>query len=67
MNRREFMQNLAIRTTAATALGVAAGCAAGSAGVTPQPEQAMAQDLPELNWDMPTSWPVALDAIFGGA
>lgn len=67
MNRREFMQNLAIRTTAATALGVAAGCAAGNAGVAPQPEQAMAQDLPELNWDMPTSWPVALDAIFGGA
>ena len=67
MNRREFMQNLAIRTTAATALGVAAGCAAGNAGVAPQPEQAMAQDLPELSWDMPTSWPVALDALFGGA
>jgi TRAP-type mannitol/chloroaromatic compound transport system substrate-binding protein len=67
MNRREFMQNLAIRTTAATALGVAAGCAAGSTGVAPQAEQAMAQDLPELNWDMPTSWPVALDTIFGGA
>lgn len=67
MNRREFMQNLAIRTTAATVLGVAAGCAAGSVGVTPQAEQAMAQDLPELSWDMPTSWPVALDAIFGGA
>lgn len=67
MNRREFMQNLAIRTTAATALGFAAGCAAQEAGVAPQAEQAMAQDLPELNWDMPTSWPVALDTIFGGA
>lgn len=67
MNRREFMQNLAIRTTAATALGLAAGCAAQEAGVAPQADQAMAQDLPELNWDMPTSWPVALDTIFGGA
>lgn len=67
MNRREFMQNLAIRTTAATALGIAAGCAAQETGVAPQAEQAMAQDLPELNWDMPTSWPVALDTIYGGA
>ncbi|MBX3012913.1 MAG: ABC transporter substrate-binding protein [Caldilineaceae bacterium] len=60
------MQNLAIRTTAATALGLAAGCAAQEAGVAPQADQALAQDLPELNWDMPTSWPVALDTIFGG-
>lgn len=67
MNRREFMQNLAIRTTAATALGLAAGCAAQEAGVAPQAESATAQDLPDLNWDMPTSWPVALDTIFGGA
>ncbi|MCE7983997.1 MAG: ABC transporter substrate-binding protein [Caldilinea sp. CFX5] len=67
MNRREFMQNLAIRTTAATALGLAAGCAAQEVGVAPQAESAAAQELPELTWDMPTSWPVALDTIFGGA
>lgn len=67
MNRREFMQNLAIRTTAATALGLAAGCAAQEVGVAPQAESATAQELPELTWDMPTSWPVALDTIFGGA
>lgn len=67
MNRREFIQNLAIRTTAATALGLAAGCAAQEAGVAPQAESATAQELPELTWDMPTSWPVALDTIFGGA
>jgi TRAP-type mannitol/chloroaromatic compound transport system substrate-binding protein len=70
MNRREFLQNLAIRTTAATALGVAVGCTAQQAG-TPVAETpaAVAQDtsLPSLNWDMPTSWPVALDTIFGGA
>ena len=67
MNRREFMQNLAIRTTAATALGLAAGCAAQEAGVAPQAESAAAQELPALTWEMPTSWPVALDTIFGGA
>jgi TRAP-type mannitol/chloroaromatic compound transport system substrate-binding protein len=70
MNRREFMQNLAIRTTAATALGVAVGCASQQAG-TPvaSTPQAIAQDssLPELTWDMPTSWPTSLDTIFGGA
>ena len=67
MNRREFMQNLAVRTTAATALGLSAGCAAQEVGVAPQAESATAQELPELTWDMPTSWPVALDTIFGGA
>jgi TRAP-type mannitol/chloroaromatic compound transport system substrate-binding protein len=70
MNRREFMQNLAIRTSAATALGVAVGCTAQQAG-TPvaQTPEAIAQDttLPDLTWDMPTSWPTALDTIFGGA
>ena len=63
MNRREFMQNLAIRTTAATALGLAAGCAAQEVGVAPQAESATAQELPELTWDMPTSWPVALPPL----
>jgi TRAP-type mannitol/chloroaromatic compound transport system substrate-binding protein len=70
MNRREFLQNMAIRTTAATALGVAVGCTSQQAGTPIAPAQeAIAQDasLPTLNWDMPTSWPVALDTIFGGA
>jgi len=66
MNRRDFMQTLAIRTTAATALGLAAGCGAQQAGIAPSAEQASAQDLPDLTWDMPTSWPVALDTIYGG-
>lgn len=69
MNRREFLQTIATRTAAATAFGLAAGCAAQEAGVAPQAPQASAQDssLPELSWDMPTSWPTALDTIFGGA
>ena len=70
MNRREFLQNMAIRTTAATALGVAVGCTSQQAGAPlAQAPDAIAQDasLPDLNWDMPTSWPVALDTIFGTA
>jgi TRAP-type mannitol/chloroaromatic compound transport system substrate-binding protein len=68
MNRREFIQNLTIRTAAASALGVAVACTPQAQQVVSTPE-AVAQDssLPELNWDMPTSWPVALDTIFGGA
>ncbi|MDQ3250290.1 MAG: TRAP transporter substrate-binding protein [Chloroflexota bacterium] len=69
MNRRDFLQTLTTRTVAATALGLAAGCAAQNAGVaTPAPD-AVAQDsdLPTLDWQMATSWPVALDTIFGGA
>jgi len=69
MNRRDFLQTLTTRTVAATALGLAAGCAANQAGVsTPAPEAA-AQDstLPKFDWNMATSWPVALDTIYGGA
>ncbi len=67
MNRRDFMQTMATRTVAATALGFAAGCGAQQAGVAPETSEAIAQDLPELTWEMPTSWPTALDTIFGGA
>ncbi|MCC6169808.1 MAG: TRAP transporter substrate-binding protein DctP [Caldilineaceae bacterium] len=67
MDRREFLQTLATRTVAASALGFAAGCASQELGVeTPSP-QAIAQDssLPAIDWQMATSWPVALDTIFG--
>lgn len=33
MNRREFLQTMATRTAAATAFGLAAGCAAPEAGL----------------------------------
>ena len=44
MNRREFLQTMATRTAAATAFGLAAGCAAQEAGVAPQAPEAVAQD-----------------------
>jgi TRAP-type mannitol/chloroaromatic compound transport system substrate-binding protein len=67
MDRRQFLQTLTTRTVAATALGIAAGCASNQAGVDLPTPQAIAQDsaLPTLDWQMPTSWPVALDTIFG--
>ncbi len=71
MNRREFIQNLAIRTSAATALGIAVGCTAQEVAPVPSPQAiAQADDaaaLPTLQWDMATSWPVSLDIIFGSA
>ncbi|MEZ4866822.1 MAG: TRAP transporter substrate-binding protein [Caldilineaceae bacterium] len=69
MNRRDFMQTLATRTVAASAFGLAAGCAAQQAGVATPTSEAIAQDssLPDLSWQMATSWPVSLDTIFGGA
>ncbi|CAN5672353.1 TRAP transporter substrate-binding protein [soil metagenome] len=59
MDRREFL----------TKSGVAAGVGlAGSAGAS---RLAVAEtrlsDLPDLEWDMPTSWPLNLDTIYGGA
>ena len=67
MDRRLFLQALATRTVAATALGLAAGCAANQADVALPTPSAIAQDssLPTLDWQMPTSWPVALDTIYG--
>lgn len=69
MNRRQFMQTLATRTAAAAALGLTVGCTAQQAGTTIATPEAIAQDssMPEINWQMATSWPVALDTIFGGA
>jgi TRAP-type mannitol/chloroaromatic compound transport system substrate-binding protein len=77
MKRREFL-----KTASAGALGAAAlalvGCgaketaapaeetAAGQAGELSK-EVAKDKALPELKWQMATSWPVALDTIYGGA
>jgi TRAP-type mannitol/chloroaromatic compound transport system substrate-binding protein len=69
MNRRDFLQTAATRTTAAAALGLAAGCGANLGGADLPESEAIAQDssLPEIEWQMATSWPVALDTIYGGA
>jgi TRAP-type mannitol/chloroaromatic compound transport system substrate-binding protein len=63
MERREFLMTIAKTAAGATAIGVAA-C---STPVT-TPASVVADDaMPTLNWKMATSWPVALDTIYGGA
>ncbi len=68
MDRRQFLGMAAKGAVGAAALGVA-GCQ--QAGVVPagQVQQAVADNpsLPEVKWQMATSWPLALDTIFGGA
>jgi TRAP-type mannitol/chloroaromatic compound transport system substrate-binding protein len=57
MNRRHFLQ-----AAMATTLAGSTSAACRSSG-TAQTNAA----LPSINWQMATSWPVALDTIFGGA
>lgn len=66
MKRRKLLN------TAAVGLGSAAAVAACSqAGTSPNGASTATSttggDLPQVNWEMATSWPVALDTIFGGA
>jgi TRAP-type mannitol/chloroaromatic compound transport system substrate-binding protein len=78
MKRREFL-----KTATTGALGVAAmslvGCGgkdsaapteeSAAAGKADELKKEVAKDsaLPEIKWQLATSWPVALDTIFGGA
>jgi TRAP-type mannitol/chloroaromatic compound transport system substrate-binding protein len=53
MKRRALSRILAASTVAGSSLYLA--------------KQARSQSLPTITWQMATSWPVALDTIFGGA
>ncbi|MEM7537579.1 MAG: twin-arginine translocation signal domain-containing protein, partial [Chloroflexota bacterium] len=68
MNRRDFLKNLGVKTAGGVAMGFAAGCGFQASPAVPDAE-AISSDasLPEINWQMATSWPVALDTIYGGA
>ncbi len=80
MKRREFLKVGVVGGLGATVVGCAAPTTPAPAGegeTTTQATQApgsttveapgIIQSMPKLTWDMPTSWPVALDTIFGGA
>lgn len=58
MNRKKFLQASMASAAAGTAL-VACRPTTNGAGSN--------GNLPTLNWQMATSWPIALDTIFGGA
>lgn len=68
MDRRRFLGFAAKGAVGAAALSIA-GCE--QAGIMPpgQVQNAVAEDsgLPTIDWQMATSWPPALDTIFGGA
>ncbi len=79
MKRREFLKAATTGVLGATALTLI-GCGtkekaapteeAAAAGAKEQElKEEVAKDkaLPELDWQMATSWPVALDTIYGGA
>ena len=61
MERREFL-----KLSAMGALGAAA-MAACTTGDEDLDEALQDESLPTLEWEMATSWPTALDTIFGGA
>ncbi|NHZ71004.1 MAG: twin-arginine translocation signal domain-containing protein [Proteobacteria bacterium] len=61
LNRRRFLKTAGLATVGGATLAIA-GCSANEAS-----DAAAANDLPEITWDMATSWPRGLDTIFGGA
>ncbi|MCA9980775.1 MAG: hypothetical protein KDD89_08080, partial [Anaerolineales bacterium] len=77
MKRREFLELATKGALGAAAVGLV-GCNTAAAPPAAETEvteteqeltEAVQSDssLPELDWQMATSWPVALDTIFGGA
>jgi len=69
MNRREFLTNVATKAAGGAVIGLAAGCSFGATPAAQEVQQAVAQDaaLPELKWEMATSWPPSVDILFGSA
>ena len=61
MERREFL------SLAAKGAFGAAALAACSTGDDDLDEAVGASDLPEITWELATSWPTSLDTIYGGA
>ncbi len=61
MERRQFLKLAGLGALGATAL---AACSTGNDTL----DEAVADPgLPEIEWELATSWPVALDTIYGGA
>ncbi len=61
MERRQFLKMASMGALGAAAL---AACSSGDDDLD---EAAADESLPELEWDIATSWPPILDTIFGGA
>jgi TRAP-type mannitol/chloroaromatic compound transport system substrate-binding protein len=61
MERRQFLKMASMGALGAAAL---AACGSEDADLN---EAAADDSLPELEWDLATSWPISLDTIYGGA
>lgn len=61
MERRQFLKLASMGALGAAAL---AACSSGDPDLD---EAAADETLPEMAWEMPTSWPTSLDTIYGGA
>lgn len=61
MERRQFLKLASMGALGAAAM---AACTSGDEDLD---EAAADETLPELEWEVATSWPVSLDTIFGGA
>lgn len=66
MKRRTLLNTTVLSAGTALALS-ACSQATSSSGTTSASPAAASASLPEIEWQMATSWPVALDTIFGGA
>jgi TRAP-type mannitol/chloroaromatic compound transport system substrate-binding protein len=60
---------MATKAASGAVIGLAAGCTFAQTPAAQDVQEAVAQDasLPEINWQMATSWPQSLDILFGGA
>jgi TRAP-type mannitol/chloroaromatic compound transport system substrate-binding protein len=69
MNRRDFLTSIATKAASGAVIGLAAGCTFAQTPAAQEVQEAAAQDasLPEISWQMATSWPQSLDILFGGA
>jgi TRAP-type mannitol/chloroaromatic compound transport system substrate-binding protein len=69
MNRRDFLTSVATKAASGAVIGLAAGCTFAQTPAAQEVQTAAAQDasLPEVTWQMATSWPQSLDILFGGA
>lgn len=65
MKRRAIIKGLSQGAIAATGIAIMGGCQEGQN--TSANNSTATDNLPTINWQMATSWPVSLDIIFGGA
>ncbi len=71
MERRKILTALAQGGIAATTIGIVGGCnkttSTASSGTASNGTAGTNAALPNLEWQMATSWPTSLDTLFGGA